>query len=138
MVEKAFDARFTMSYSNFERFSDKGAQTAGLPDVRTNTQVEDAMNMRLVQFSLGPGKGSVAESIADRVVPAIRAQPGCDRCAFFADYEAGDYGIVVLWASKQDADAAASVISPILLPALAEAKAEAKIRLFDVYEPQRK
>ena len=35
-----------------------------------------AMNIRLVQFSLGPGKRAVAEAIADKVVPAIRAQQG--------------------------------------------------------------
>ena len=97
------------------------------------------MNLRLVQFSLGPGKRSAAEAIADKVVPAIRAQPGCERCVFFADYEAGDFGIVVLWASKQAADAAAAVISPILTPALAEAKVSAESRrLFDLYEPKQK
>ena len=96
------------------------------------------MNIRLDQFSLGPGKRSAAEKIADKVVPTIRAQKGCDRCEFFADNEAGDYGIVVLWASEQAADAAASVIGPILMPALAEAKGEPNIRLFDVYEPKRK
>ena len=96
------------------------------------------MNLRLVQFSLGPGKRSVAEGIADKVVPAIRAQKGCDRCEFFADDEAGDYGIVVLWASKQAADAAYLVISPILMPALAVAKGAPSIRLFDVYEPKKR
>jgi hypothetical protein len=102
-----------------------------------NTQGENIMNFRLVQFSLGPGKRSVAEAIADEVVPAIRAQQGCDRCEFFADYEAGDYGIVVLWASKQAAEAAASVISPILTPLLVEAKKTAESRrLFDIYEPK--
>ena len=95
-------------------------------------------NLRLVQFSLGPSKRSVAEGIADKVVPAIRAQPGCERCVFFADYEAGDYGLVVDWESKQAADEAAKVIGPILLPALAEAKATGdSIRLFEVYEPRR-
>ena len=94
------------------------------------------MYIRLVQFSLGSGKRSVAEALADKVVPAIRAQQGCDRCEFFADDEAGDYGIVVLWASKQAADAAVSVISPILMPALADAKGAPNIRLFDVYEPK--
>jgi len=95
------------------------------------------MNLRLVQFSLGPGKRSVAEAIADKVVPAIRAQPGCDRCEFFADDEVGDYGLVVLWASKHAAEAAASVISPILTPLLAEAKRTAESRhLFDIYEPK--
>ena len=96
------------------------------------------MNIRLIQFSLGPGKRSVAEAIADEVVPAIRVQKGCDRCEFFADNEAGDYGIVVLWASKQAADAAASVIVPILIPALAEAKGWPSVRLFDAYEPKEK
>jgi len=95
------------------------------------------MNVRLVQFSLGPGKRSVAEAIADKVVPAIRVQKGCDRCEFFADNEAGDYGIVVLWTSKEAADAASSVIGPILRPALTEAKAAPNIRLFDVYEPKK-
>jgi hypothetical protein len=96
----------------------------------------NTMNVRLVQFSLGPGTRSVAEAIADKVVPAIRAQKGCDRCEFFADYEAGDYGIIVLWTSKEAADAAASVIGPILMPALAGAKGAPSIRLFDVYAPK--
>ncbi len=96
------------------------------------------MNIRLVQFNLGPGKRSAAEKIADKVVPAIRARPGCERAEFFADNEAGDYGILVLWTSKQAADSAPSVIGPILMPALAEAKAESSIRLFDVYEPKKK
>jgi len=90
----------------------------------------------LVQFSLGPNKRSVAEGIADRVVPKIRAQKGCVRCEFFADHETGDYGIVVLWASRQAADAASSVIGPVLMPSLAAAKATPDIRLFEVYEPK--
>ena len=95
------------------------------------------MNIRLVQFSLGPGKRSAAETVADKVVPTIRKQKGCDRCEFFADNEAGDYGFVVLWASKQAADAASSVVGPILMRAMAEAKGEPNIRLFDVYEPKK-
>lgn len=96
------------------------------------------MNLRLVQFSLGSGQGNTAKRIADKVVPAIRAQQGCDRCEFFADNETGDYGLIVLWTSKQAADAAAEVIGPVLRPALAAAKASPNIRLFDVYDPQAK
>ncbi|MGH6738618.1 MAG: putative quinol monooxygenase, partial [Bradyrhizobium sp.] len=76
------------------------------------------MNLRLVQFSLGPGKRAVAESIADKIVPAIRARPGCERCVFFADNDAGDYGLIVLWESAHAAEAAAAVIGPIFMPAL--------------------
>jgi hypothetical protein len=94
------------------------------------------MNIRLVQFSLGAGQRAAAEAIADAVVPAIRAQPGCERCEFFVDDAAGDYGFVAFWESKQAADAAASVIGPIMMPALAPAKSAQSIRLFDVYEPK--
>lgn len=95
------------------------------------------MFIRLVQFSLGTGKRPAAEAIADKVVPAIRAQKGCIRCEFFADDEAGDYGMVVLWQSKQAADAAYLVINPILNAGLAAANATASKRLFEVYEPKK-
>lgn len=95
------------------------------------------MNLRLAQFSLGPGSADAAQAIADEVVPIIRAQSGCAACTFFADYEAGDYGIVVLWASKDDAVGAAKVVSPILTAALADASSTSDSRrLFDVYEPR--
>jgi hypothetical protein len=93
-------------------------------------------NVRLVQFSLGPGKRSLEEEIANKVVPKIRVQKGCDRCEFFADYQGGDYGIVVLWESRQAADDAASVVGPVLMGELARANADPNIRLFDIYEPK--
>jgi heme-degrading monooxygenase HmoA len=93
------------------------------------------MNLRLVQFNLGRGARHTAEDIATRVVPVIRAQPGCEGCEFFGDDESGDYGIVVFWASKPNADAAAGVVSPILSAALAEARAtDERRRLFDMFQ----
>jgi quinol monooxygenase YgiN len=62
--------------------------------------------IRLVQFSLDAGQRTAAKAIADKVVPAIRAQRGCGRCESFADNETGDYGLVVLWVSKQAAERA--------------------------------
>jgi hypothetical protein len=95
------------------------------------------MTLRLVEFNLGPGARTTAETIADHVIPVIRTQPGCDRAEFFADESAGDCGIIVLWASRQDADAAAGVIGPILTRELAEAKATGdRRRLFEIYEPR--
>jgi quinol monooxygenase YgiN len=94
------------------------------------------VNLRLVQFSLGAGKRSAAKAIADKVVPAIRARPGCEKCVFFADYDTGDYGLVVLWESKEAAEAAASVIGPIMTAALQEAGVITEKRtLYEVYEP---
>jgi hypothetical protein len=93
------------------------------------------MYIRLVQFNLGTGKRSEAEAIADKIVPAIRSQKGCDRCEFIVDDAAGDYGMVVVWESKQAADAAFLVINPILTSALAGIKPST--RLFEVYEPKK-
>jgi len=42
------------------------------------------MYVRLVQFKLGSGKRSAAEAVADKVIPAIRKQPGCDRSEFYS------------------------------------------------------
>jgi hypothetical protein len=94
------------------------------------------MYIRLVQFNLGAGKRSVAESIADKVVPVIRAQPGIISCEFIMDEVTGDYGIVVRWKSKEAADAAYPVLSPIVIPTITAAKGTPNIRLFEVYEPK--
>ncbi len=46
-------------------------------------------------FSLGPNRNAEAKAVADKIVPAIRPQQGRERCEFFADDEAGDYGYVL-------------------------------------------
>ena len=95
------------------------------------------MYLRLVRFRLGPGSQSSAEKIADEFVPEIKAQNGCSECVFITDDDAGEYGIVVHWDSKEDADAAAGVIGPRLSSALAEISEEpASMQLFEVYEPK--
>lgn len=95
------------------------------------------MNLRLVQFNLGSGNQAAAEALAKDLVPAIRSQPGCQSCTFFADHGTGDYGLAVLWDSREAADAAAGVISPKLMGGVNEAngKMTASPRLFDVLEP---
>jgi quinol monooxygenase YgiN len=95
------------------------------------------MYLRLVQFNLGEGARDTAESIANRIVPLIRQQPGCQRAEFFGEAQSGDYGLVVLWASQHEANAAAGVVSPILGQLLQQARAVGDHRrLFEVYEPQ--
>jgi hypothetical protein len=96
------------------------------------------MYLRLVQFSLGSGKRSAAEIVANKVIPPIRLQPGCERAEFFVDDAAGDYGFIVLWASKEAADASYPVIFPILSSAVEAAggKGTLEIRTLEVYEPK--
>ncbi len=96
------------------------------------------MYVRLVQFSLGSGKRSEAEAIADQIVPAIRGREGCERCEFITDDAAGEYGILVLWESLPAAKAAYEVINPMLQLALSRAGAQGtSLRMFEVYEPKR-
>lgn len=95
------------------------------------------MNLRLVQFNLGPGQRAAAEIIATAVIPTIRQQPGCERAEFFGDEDSGDYGLIVLWATRKAADAAAMVIAPILGAQLAQANAtNDSRRLFEIFEPK--
>lgn len=95
------------------------------------------MYLRLVRITLEPGSGEAAHNLADEFVPAIKAQNGCNKCVFFADDSTGDYGIMVLWETKEDADAAAPVIGPRLAQAISEVANEpANIKLFEIYQPR--
>jgi quinol monooxygenase YgiN len=94
------------------------------------------MFVRLVRFSFGPGKQDAAQDLANELVPAIGARPGCRAVTFFGDDSDGEYGLYVLWASQQDADTAAEVISPLLQRGLAgNVQGPPAIRLFQVIEP---
>lgn len=94
------------------------------------------MYIRLVNFKLRPGKKSEAMKIADEFVPAIKSQKGCEDCRFIMDDESREYGYVVFWKTKADADAASTVIGPRLIPKINEISTEsASIHLYQAYEP---
>ena len=94
-----------------------------------------SMYVRLVRFTFGPGKHSAAEDLANKLVPAIDAQKGCNSVALFGDATDGEYGLVVMWESKEDAEAAAAVIGPQLQQGLAgNVQGPPDIRLFEVIE----
>ena len=94
------------------------------------------MYIRLVQFNLGPRNEAAAKELADVYMPKITAQHGCQSVVMIMDDEAGDYGLVIHWESEADATAAAAVIGPEMMPAIAaKATAEASVRLYEVYDP---
>ena len=94
------------------------------------------MYARIVLFTLGSGMRSTAEQIADELIPAIKAQQGCDAALSLIDDEAGEYGLVALWASKEDAEVAAKAMGPRLRSALEGVATEPPtIRLMEVHEP---
>ena len=91
------------------------------------------MYARLVRFNLGPGSRGAAENVAGAVVPAIKAQKGLEGVTFFGDDTDGEYGLFVLWASREEAETAAAAVGPTLAGALAGvAKGSPDIRLFEV------
>ena len=93
------------------------------------------MYLRLVRFGFGPGKHAVAEALAAELVPAISDQKGCNYVSFFGNADDGEYGLVVFWETKDDADAATAVIGPKLQAGLAgNVQAPPDIRLFEVIE----
>ncbi|HEY3118206.1 MAG TPA: antibiotic biosynthesis monooxygenase [Chloroflexota bacterium] len=91
------------------------------------------MYVRLVRFTFGPGKHDAAQKLADDLIPAICAQPGCKNATCFGDSASGDYGLTVLWDSEEHADAASAVIGPKLEEHLAgNAQSPPERRLFAV------
>ena len=91
------------------------------------------MYARLVRFSFGPGKELEAQTLADDLAPLIKLQPGCRGVTVFGDASDGQCEIFVLWATQEDADTAAAVISPQLEKHLAgNLQAPPERRLFPV------
>ena len=72
------------------------------------------MYARLVRFSTTPGSHSAAQAVADDLAPQIAQQPGCQSVTVFGDEESGEYGVFVLWESRDNAMAAAPMMRPQL------------------------
>jgi hypothetical protein len=94
------------------------------------------MYVRLVRFSLGAGKRAVAQALAGDLTPLIQARPGCQSVVVFGDDNDGEYGIVVVWDSEANANAAAQLIRPKLDEHLAgHLQRPPDARLFEVLSP---
>ena len=61
----------------------------------------------------GEGRGN-GQDLVDDLVPAIKSQPGCAGATFFTNKSDWESGLIVMWDSKDDADAAAALIGPWL------------------------
>ncbi len=69
--------------------------------------------VRIVRFRLSPAHHPYAQAMAEDLVPAIKAQPGC-LAVSFSGGDDGECGLVVHWEGQDAADAAAMVIGPML------------------------
>ena len=96
------------------------------------------MHARLTTFTLGPGKRSTAEKLADDFVAVAKAHKGYVSISFFGDDTSGEHGSYSLWETKEDADA----ITVAGWGKLAEiagtgvAKEPPITKVFEVYEPK--
>ncbi len=93
------------------------------------------MYARLVRFTMNDDGKPKAQALADDLISAIKTQPGCASAIFFGDHSDGEFGLFVLWETKENADAAASVIGPKLSQGLqGNVTAPPAIGLFEVMQ----
>ncbi len=76
------------------------------------------MYARLILFTIGPGKRALADKIAGQFAPALRSRKGFKGVTFLADDSVGEYGSLVLWETKEDAEDAAENLFPEVQKAL--------------------
>ena len=95
------------------------------------------MYASLVTFTLGAGKRAAAEKLVAQFAPAIAARAGFRSATFLADEAAGEYGVLAVFESREDADATFATLSPKLGQALTGiAQGPPTRQLFRVLEPK--
>ena len=93
------------------------------------------MYIRLLNFQTNGNKKTETIAIMSNIVPTIKAQKGCNDCMLLMHESDNHYAFLVFWQSQEDADAAAPVIGPKLLPALGKISSEPVIpHLYEVYK----
>jgi heme-degrading monooxygenase HmoA len=99
------------------------------------------MYIRLNMFSVGSGKRSEVEKLADRFAPIFRAQRGFKSVTFFeADAAAGEVGSLSIWDTREEAETADAALMPQLQQAMGGAGLQVRgtpiRRIGEVIEPK--
>lgn len=76
------------------------------------------MYARFVLFTLGNGKRTIAETMAEKQRAAMQRLQGFKGATFIADDHSGEYGVLSLWESKETAQAAEVTLTPGYLQTL--------------------
>jgi hypothetical protein len=91
------------------------------------------MYIRMLNFQTDGDKKAELITIMKTIIPKIRAKKGCEDCKFITHDSDNRYALLVFWDSKENADGAADIIGPQLLPALNNiAKEPVMPRLYEV------
>ena len=94
------------------------------------------MYIRMLNFETTASNKAEIIAIMDGIIPKIKAK-GCKDCMLIMHENDNHYALLVFWDSKQQADAAAPIIGPQLIPMLNRISKEAVVpRLYEVYEPK--
>ena len=92
------------------------------------------MYIRMLNFETTSSHKAEVIMIMDDMIPKIKAT-GCKDCMLITHESDNHYALLVFWESRQQADAAASIIGPQLIPSLNRISKEPIVpRLYEVYE----
>jgi hypothetical protein len=93
------------------------------------------MYIRMLNFEISANQKAKVIGIMEEISPKIKAM-GCKDCMFIMHETDNHYALLVFWESREQADAAAPVIGPKLIPTLNQISKEAVVpRLYEVFEP---
>ncbi|MFC2063265.1 antibiotic biosynthesis monooxygenase family protein [Chloroflexota bacterium] len=95
------------------------------------------MYASLTTFKTAPNKRAEADAIADKAYPIISGMKGFKSVVYFGDPDRNEYGAFYTWETKEDLDAAYSMIAPKLQEMLGPIAIEPPTRnVYEVYEPK--
>lgn len=96
------------------------------------------MHTRFVMFTLGEGKRDTAKEIAGQFEDAMKDLNGYKGSTFIADEKVGEYGVLSMWESAQDAKQADASLAPDFFKTLNGHVQRAPIRrILEVFEPNK-
>jgi hypothetical protein len=94
------------------------------------------MFIRILNFETSGNKKTEILTVMDTIIPFIRSQKGCTDCLFVMDDD-NRYALLVFWDSKENADGAAGIIGPRMLPSLNKfSKEPISPILYEVYQQE--
>lgn len=94
------------------------------------------MYTRFVLFTLGKGKRETAKEVAGRFETAMKALKGYKGSTFIADENIGEYGMLSMWETAQDAKHADAALAPDFIKSLLGRVQYPPIRrILEVFQP---
>ena len=96
------------------------------------------MFAELVIVKLGPDMRSMAQTMADHLAPVYKTLKGFKSVVFIGDVDAGEYGSLSLWESREDAEALSGAVKGRLKKVASSVPKQGPTsrRIFEVYEPR--